>query len=85
MAGDDESTSDYDFVVFGRVTILVAPSRQYAVALCQPGWDEDRCPDWAEAMRFLDQYGLADAEVNHLTDWTPHPDGSDTFIIRKNR
>lgn len=82
MGDDDEQVAGYDVAVFGRVTLLVTPDRRKAWAVCQKGWDDDGCADWPAAMAHLDQYGLADAEVDHRTDWYAHLDGSDTFILR---
>lgn len=76
--------AEYDVAAFGRVTIIVAPDREQAWALCQNGWDDDGVPDWAAATAYLEQYGLADVRVDPRTDWYLHPDGSDTFILRQN-
>lgn len=75
--------TEYDAAAFGRITVIVAPDRRHAWALCQEGWDDDACSDWATATTYLERYGLADVRVDPRTDWFLHPDGSDTFILRK--
>lgn len=82
MDDEDRPVGAYDVAAFGRVTVLVAPDRQRAWALCQPGWDDDGCGDWAAATHYLDRYGLGDVQVDPRTDWHFHPDGSDTFVLR---
>lgn len=75
--------ADYDAAAFGRITLIVAPDRRQAWALCRAGWDDDGCADWAAVAAYLDRYGLADVRVDPRTDWYLHPDGSDTFILRR--
>lgn len=82
VGGENKQVAGFDVAVFGRVTLLVASDQRRAWAMCQQGWDDDECPDWAAAVSYLDQYGLADVTVDHRTDWRPHSDGGDTFILR---
>ncbi len=63
---------------FGPVIVLRADVRS-AEVLCSEGWEDE----WPAVMAYLEQRGLRDGGAcDHASDWFPHRDGSETFIVR---